>query len=300
MGTSASSGRGVHTPSPQADGLDPRSGSDSGVSRVPRRRRFLKWATALLLIVVGGLLFIQWVVRPAALLDPASLFAADGALTVLEVSGGAFPELDLVIEAVVTDLPALLEFRGLAVDLPPGSLSVITRSGPWRVALWESADRDRVGFFAGGEAYGWARRRWLASVLDQKVPGQWRSRIEEVGGAVVIGSDDRLVSEIRRRAESAPARSIPRDGIRLVHEDAQLSAGVELWFERASDFGSPADGARVIERWSGADGAIDWRGRLSRYGVEWTLREETPGQRTWEATGIQQALREALAEFRRF
>ena len=278
--------------------------------RTRRARRLRRGAIGLLLfgvLIAGGLL---WLTGSAPLLDPGELFPAEGSLTIVEGPIDAIVGLDRLVETGIADLPALLEFRGLAIDLPPGALKALAGSGPWRLALWRSSDQNEWALFLGGEAYAPARRRWLGSVTDRLARGEWRSRVIEVRGAIVIGPDKAWLDALRTRAAEASTRAIETGGLRLTHEEP-TGGSVDLWIEsmRAPDGGSVR--TKVTERGTLDRDPIPWRDRLGRYGVDFRERPEWRGEtpameeargemRVWEARGVQEALREAWIEFRRF
>ena len=262
---------------------------ERGETRTPRRRlrRGLIASGALLAVF---LVLALVVVRPSPLPDPVALFPESGSLWILDVPTDLLPELDDSLDALIAQIPPYLSYRGGVIDIPPGTLTALRGSGPWRLAVWQSDDRSQWGILIGGEAYGFARHRWLDRLLARPIPGLDSGTYGEIGGAIVIASD-RATWESLRDAPRPPTAAISSRHLAFRYGEARPLEG-EIWLT------FPPGEEWVTSR----SEDHRWRGWLRELGVdvELTPTEESEGEQLWRAEGIRPGLRELRAHLDRF
>ena len=261
-------------------------GEDPPPKRSRGRRRLIAGGAFLL----GFLLLSYLFIRPLPLPDPVAIFPEDGSLWVLDIPSGYLPELDAGFSALVAQIPPYLSYQGRPLSLPPAALGALRESGPWRMALWRNEDRSRWGILLGGEAYGFARRRWLDRILARPLPGLEEGTYGEIGGAMLIASD-RSTWELLRREAVVEGLSIVRERVSLTYGSQRPLEG-ELWVT------FPADEEWVTARTSDHR----WRSWLREFGVDVELvpTHEEPSEQLWRARGIRAGLRELRAQLDRF
>ncbi len=244
------------------------------------------------MFILGVTIVLRILWAPSALPVPEEVFPGEGTITGCEISRGVLPEFDAGIDGIIDRLPEEIAFQGRSISIPPGSLALLRRSGPWRCALWESEDGERFALLVGGEGFGRVRGRVIRSVARSIESGSGLSAVSIAGG-LLIGNEVALVRECALRAEEAPRRRIPRGGVRFWQDDARAGVALELWWW------PKGDRDLLLERWRGRS-TETWQEVFLDRGIRAELLDEKPEERMWELHGARDALREFLGSIQRW